>query len=79
VPRDPLVYLDDIVTACDRVLEYTKGMNAEAFLGDQRTIDAVLRNLEIIGEAAKKAPDEIRVIASEIDWRRGVKRRSMST
>jgi uncharacterized protein with HEPN domain len=70
VPRDPLVYLEDIVTACDRVFEYTRGMSAEAFRDDQRTIDAVLRNLEIIGEAAKNVPDDVRAISSEIDWRR---------
>lgn len=70
MPRDPLVYLEDIVTACDRVLEYTRGMDEETFAANQLTVDAVLRNLEVVGEAAKSLPEELRATASGIDWRR---------
>ena len=45
-------------------------MTAATFLADEKTYDAVLRNLEIIGEAAKHLPDEIRAKTPEIDWRK---------
>jgi uncharacterized protein with HEPN domain len=70
VPRDPLVYLDDIITACDRVLEYTRNLDRDAFLRDQLVVDAVLRNLEVIGEAAKNVSPQIRARAQDIDWKR---------
>lgn len=66
--RDWRLYLDDIVESAGRVLEYTSGMMFEQFLADRRTYDAVLRNLEIIGEAVKKLPTEVRALAPAIPW-----------
>jgi len=52
MPRDADVYLEDILTAIERIRNYTRDLDHSAFLRDARTIDAVLRNLEVIGEAA---------------------------
>ena len=51
--RDPLVYLDDILESCRRVAQYAAGLTIDDFVADQKTIDAVIRNPEIIGEAVK--------------------------
>jgi uncharacterized protein with HEPN domain len=53
-----------------RVKRYTKGMSAKTFTTDEKTRDAVLRNLEIIGEAAKQIPMEARQRVVSIDWRK---------
>jgi uncharacterized protein with HEPN domain len=55
MPWDYKVYLDDILQAIARIREYTAGLSRTAFSGDARTFDAVVRNLEVIGEAAKRA------------------------
>ena len=60
MPRDHRLYLDDIVGAVDRIQSYVQGMDYSRFATDQRTMDAVVRNLEIIGEAARSLPIEIK-------------------
>jgi len=70
VQRDPLVFLDDIVEACRKIDLYTAGMTLEQFQGDDRTIDAVVRNFEVIGEAAKNIPADMRARMPEIEWNR---------
>ncbi len=68
--RDYRVYLDDILTACGKIGQYTAGMSYEDFSDDTKTVDAVVRNLEIIGEAARNVPESIRSQAPEVEWRR---------
>ncbi len=58
--RSYLLYLEDILKSATKVSRYTDGMTFEDFLADERTMDAVVRNLEIIGEAAKNVPLEVR-------------------
>lgn len=58
--RDWRLFLDDILASREEVRRYTAGMDREAFLRDDRTYDAVVRNLEIIGEAARRIPDDAR-------------------
>ncbi len=70
MPRDYKTHLEDILEAAEKVRAYTSGLTAETFRDDQKTIDAVLRNLEVIGEAAKKVPEEIRSRCSSIEWRK---------
>ena len=65
-PTDLL--LTDIREAIDRVEEYVKGMSFEDFSKDRKTIDAVARNLEIIGEAANRLPDEFKEEHSDVEW-----------
>ncbi len=55
--RDWRLYADDILEACAKVRRFIAGMSFERFVADERTRDAVVRNLEVIGEAAKNLPD----------------------
>jgi uncharacterized protein with HEPN domain len=77
--RDTRLYLDDILEAITRVREYVFGMEYDAFAGDRKTVDAVVRNLEIIGEAARNLPDEKRDLAPEIEWRKIIGLRNLLT
>jgi uncharacterized protein with HEPN domain len=70
VPRDVGLYLEDMLEAARRLEGYMHGLDRNAFAGDTRTIDAVVRNLEILGEAAKRVPEDVRRRAAKIDWRR---------
>lgn len=62
-------FAQDIQEAIRRIVVYTTAMNYEAFLADIRTQDAVVRNLEIIGEAAKNLSGDLRREHSEIPWK----------
>ncbi len=68
--RDYKVYLEDILEAIDKIRTYTVGMSAGTFAADSKTLDAVLRNLEVIGEAVKRIPDEIRAQHEEVEWKK---------
>ena len=63
------LYVRDMLQACERVTAYTAGMDQSAFLGDTRTYDAALRNLELIGEAATHIPNSVREVHADIPWR----------
>jgi len=60
--------LKDIVHSADKILMYTRGMNYYDFSTDDKTVDAVVRNIEIISEAAAKIPDNFKNEHPEIDW-----------
>ena len=62
--------LEDILDSGQKILEYTKDLTFEEFQKDNKTIDAVTRNFEIIGEASNLLPDEIKEKYLEIDWYR---------
>jgi len=68
--RDYKLYLSDILEARERILEYTKGMTYKDFAKSNITVDAVVCNLEVIGEAARKLPSEIKAKSPEIEWRK---------
>jgi uncharacterized protein with HEPN domain len=70
MPRDFRLYLDDMLGAIGRIQEYTADMDEAAFALDSKTQDAVVRNLEVIGEAARNLPDQMKAGAPEIDWRK---------
>jgi uncharacterized protein with HEPN domain len=56
MPRDSKLYLEDILEAIEKIQRYTAGVSLQQFSVDERSVDAVARNLEVIGEAAKKIP-----------------------
>lgn len=70
MPRDPRVHLKDILEAVRRIGSYTVNMDLVAFAKNDMAIDAVIRNLEVIGETAGRIPEEIRAGSPEIEWRK---------
>jgi uncharacterized protein with HEPN domain len=68
--RDVRLYLEDIQLSCQKIIRYTAGMSFDAFLKDDRTYDAVIRNLEIIGEAARNVTTEFQADHPEVTWRK---------
>lgn len=67
--RDPKLFLLDILESANRARSYTEGLSQEEFEANPMVYDAVLRNLEIIGEAAKQVPQSLRSLAPSIPWR----------
>ena len=62
--------LDDICQAIDRIEQYTSDLSFNDFSKDQKSIDAVARNFEIVGEAANRLPDDFKESYSNIEWRK---------
>lgn len=67
--RSPRLYLSEMLAAIKAIEDFTLGMDRETFLDDEKTKSAVVRQFEIIGEAAKSVPDEIKSLAPELHWR----------
>jgi uncharacterized protein with HEPN domain len=67
--KESKVYLEDVLDSIKAIEDFTKG-GREAFFGSRLIRDAVVRNFEVIGEAVKKIPDEVRGRAPEIPWPR---------
>jgi uncharacterized protein with HEPN domain len=68
VRRDTNLYLEDIVDVCRKIELYTAGLTFADFEADEKTIDAVVRNIEIIGEAARNVPVEVRSQMPDVAW-----------
>ena len=66
--RTYIMYLEDLLLAMNRIAEYIEGMSFMDFKRDYKTVDAVIRNFEIIGEAAKNTSFEIKEKYSEVPW-----------
>lgn len=64
--------LNDIRNAIDRAEQYTENLTIDTFSKDQKTIDAVVRNLEIIGEAANRLPEDFKQSQPNIEWHKVV-------
>ena len=62
-------YLRDMLENSNRAIQFIEGMNFETFSNDEKTIYAVIRAVEIIGEATRNIPEEIRIKYPEIPWR----------
>lgn len=67
--KSSLPFVKDIIDSIEKIETYCEGMTYEAFIEDNKTKDAVVRNLEIIGEAAKNVPKTAREKALAIPWK----------
>lgn len=67
--RDPRLYLDEILESIAQIETYTTGLTADQYQEDRLVQDAVVRRLEIIGEAVKHLPSEIKDRNPDIPWR----------
>jgi uncharacterized protein with HEPN domain len=67
--RDYRLYLHDIKEAIEKIETFTKGFTFEEFAEDAKTVDAVIRNLEILGEAAKHIPKRLKEKHPDVDWK----------
>ena len=66
--RSSRLLLEDVLLSANKIVNYTAGLSFEEFIADEKTIDAVIRNFEIIGEAAHHLPDEIKDSYPSVDW-----------
>ena len=66
--RDADLLLEDIRAAAGRIERYTSGIERAQFLADEKTIDAVVRNLEVIGEAVRWLPDDFKLRHPAVPW-----------
>jgi len=66
--RIPRLLIEDIIDSANKIIAYTKGMTFDEFIEDSKTVDAVIRNFEIIGEATNRLPDEFKEMYPNIDW-----------
>jgi len=70
MPREWQLRIEDILESIARIRRYLEGMDEVGFIEDDRTMDAVVRNFGIIGEAASHIPEDIRVAHPDIPWSR---------
>lgn len=63
------LFVEDILESTELIEDYIANMKEEDFKKDRKTVDAVIRNLEIIGEASRNIPDEVKIIYKQIDWK----------
>lgn len=68
--RNLRLYLSDILTSISKIERYTKEMSYEQLIADELTLDAVVYNLQIIGEAVKNIPLEVRDRYPQVEWRK---------
>lgn len=77
MPKDYKIYLQDIIECIENIKDYTSDFSLEDFCNDRKTIDAVIRNLEIIGEAARRLPEEIRKKYPIVEWHKIISLRNI--
>jgi len=67
--RDAKLYLADMLAAINSIQTFTAGQTFEAFQSDDKTMSAVVRKMEIIGEAANAVPGEVKEIHPDVPWK----------
>ena len=70
--RQYILFLEDIQTAIVKIEKYTEGLSFEEFCNFEMAVDAVLRNLEVIGEAVKNIPEGVKNRYREVEWKEAV-------
>lgn len=68
--RDNLLLVQDMLDSAIKIQDYTKDYSFEQFIDDDKTIDAVVRNFEIIGEAASRIHPDFQIESSQIPWKK---------
>ena len=68
--REPRLLIDDIIESSSKILTYTKNLSLNEFINNSLIVDAVIRNMLIIGEAANRLPAEIKENNPQINWQR---------
>jgi len=66
--RAPDLLIQDIIESAQKILDYTQGLTYDEFKSDSMRVDAVIRNFEIIGEAANRLPEDVKDKIPGIDW-----------
>ena len=66
--RHPELLIEDMLDSAEKIILYTENLSFDDFISDIKTVDAVIRNFEIIGEAANKLPEDFREKHEDIDW-----------
>jgi uncharacterized protein with HEPN domain len=77
MPKDYKIYLNDIIECIEKIINYTTGYSLVDFCNDAKTIDAVIRNLEIIGEAGRRLPEEVRIKFPGVEWHKIISLRNI--
>ena len=68
--RDTLLLLDDMFQSAQKIKRYVAGLDFDSFISDEKTMDAVVRNFEIIGEAANRIDPDFKDANPEVEWKR---------
>ena len=68
--RDTSLLLEDMLQSAKKIKRYTENLNYETFVSDEKTLDAVIRNFEIIGEAANRVDAAFKLSKPDIEWQR---------
>jgi uncharacterized protein with HEPN domain len=66
--REPRLLIEDILESADKIKQYTADLNFDSFVNDSKTVDAVIRNFEIIGEASRRLPEGFKDKHETVDW-----------
>lgn len=67
--RDYILFIEDILACIEKIEKYTSGLSFEDFSGNEMVVDAVIRNFEIIGEAVKRIPEEVKKQYPDVAWK----------
>ncbi|ODS42955.1 MAG: hypothetical protein MSIBF_06780 [Candidatus Altiarchaeales archaeon IMC4] len=68
--RDYTVYLEDILDSIRKIETYTENLTFDEFVGNELKTDGVVRNLEIIGEAVKNLPENVKIMHPDTEWKK---------
>ena len=66
--RDPRLYLDELIEAAENALRFAEGQNRQTFQPGQLVFEAIVRQIEIVGEAAAHLPEDVRVCSPIVPW-----------
>ena len=68
--RDDDLLISDMIECCEKIFDYIKGMDFEKFIDDSKTVDAVIRNFEVLGEASRFISTEVKSENPLVEWRK---------